>query len=219
MRLFCILILSLWLSACATTAQKNDISTQHRQVAQKLLAGHDTIDATEQMRLVMSGNPNIEDALLYADLLESQNNYNGALKIYKKAYKYSADKAQKQALTYRLALLEATNFDNLKAAKKLAELLSPLDSRYLDLQSLLLFKQGEFKQALEMSQRALSTAQNSEEKGWAYFHMSQIYYELRLERDTFRSLFEATNNGRGHSLVARITDYWESKRHEPFPKD
>ncbi len=219
MRLLCILILSLWLSACATTAQRNAISTQHRQAAQKLLASHNTIDAIEQMRLVMSGNPNIEDALLYADLLESRNDYKGALKIYKKAYKYSADEAPKQTLTYRLALLEATDFDNLKAAKKLAEHLLPLDSRYLDLQSLLLFKQGEFKQALEKSQHALSSAQNSEEKGWAYFHMSQIYYELRIERDTFRSLFEATNNGRGHSLVARITEYWESKRHEPFPKN
>lgn len=219
MRLLCIFILSLLLPACATTAQRNAISAEHRQAAQKLVAKHDTKGAIEEFRLAMNGNPTIEDALLYADLLEARSDYKGALKIYKKAYKYSADVAQQQTLNYRLALLEATDFDNLKTAKELAGRLPPTDSRYFDLQSLLRFKEGEFKQALEESQRALSSAQNNEERGWAYYHMAQIYYELRIERDTFRSLFEATNNGRGHSLVARITDYWESKRHEPFPKN
>ncbi len=157
--------------------------------------------AIEEMRQALKGNPNIEDTLLYADLFESQGDYKNARKAYKKAFKYPADAAQKLTLNYRLALLEAADFNDLKTAGKLGEVLPPADSRHFDLQSVLLLKQGEYQQALAESQRALAKAQNNEEKGWAYFHMAQIYYALRVERDTFRALFEATNNGRGYGLV------------------
>jgi tetratricopeptide (TPR) repeat protein len=220
MRLFCIIILLLCLPACApTTAQKDVDPAQQRQLAQELLSKRDMKGATEAMRLVLDSNPNIADALLYADLAESLGDYKSARRAYQRASDYAADEAQKQTLSYRLALLEAADFNNLKAATRLAGQLPADDSRYLDLQSALLYKQGLFDQALDESKRALLKAKTKEEKGWAYFHMSLIYYELRVERDTFRALFEATNNGRGHSLVSRITEFWESKRHEPFPKD
>jgi len=222
MRLFCILILipTLLLPACTPSTVRKDVSpAQHRQWANELISIHDITGAIGEMEQAVKGNPNIADALLYADLLESQGDYKVARKVYKKAYRYPTDDVQKQALNYRFALLEATDFDNLKTARKLAEALPPVDSRYFDLQAVLRFKQSEYKQALEEVQRALAKAKDNEERGWAYYHMAQIYYELRIEKDTFRSLFEATNNGRGHSLVARITNYWEAKRHIPFPTD
>jgi tetratricopeptide (TPR) repeat protein len=220
MRLFCSLTMILFLSACAPTSSRKDVTpAQHRQWVNELLSIRDMPGAIEEMRQAMAGNPNIEDALLYADLFESQGDFKNARKVYRKAFSYPADDAQKQALIYRLAILEATDFDNSSTAGKLAKDLPPVDSRYFDIQSLLLFKQGDYKMALEESQRALSKAKNNEEKGWAYFHMAQIYYELRMKRETFRSLFEATNNGRGYGLVDRITDFWEAKRHEPFPEE
>jgi tetratricopeptide (TPR) repeat protein len=220
MRLLCILILALYIPACAPSNTRSyGPPAQHRQWAQELLLIHDRKGAIVELQLSLKGNPNVADALLYADLLESQGDYKQARKAYKKAFKYPAEENQKQSLNYRLALLEATDLDNLNTASKLAKTLPPVDSRYFDLQSVLLLKQKVYKRALEESQRALTKAQNNEEKGWAYFHMAQIYYELRNEQETFRSLFEATNNGRGYSLVARITEYWESKRHDPFPKD
>lgn len=220
MRLLCLLILTLCLPACAPTTARRDVTpAQHRQWAQELLSIHDRKGAIEELRQALDGNPNIGDALLYADLLESQGDYKGARKAYKQAFRYPADRAQSLTLNYRLALLEATDFDNLKAAAKLGEALPPVDSRHFDLQSLLLFKKGQYQQALTESQRALTMAQNNEEKGWAYFHMAQIYYELRIERDTFGSLFQAVNSARGYGLVARITDYWEARRHAPFPTE
>lgn len=220
MRLLCVLILLIWLPACAPTTVRNDVSaSQHRQWAKELLSIRDIDGAIEEMRQSLADNPNIKDAMLYADLLESRGEYKKARSTYKKATKYPADSTQKLALTYRLALLEVTDFNNLKTAIKLAATLPPVDSRHFDLKSVILFKQEQYKQALEESQRALARAENNEEKGWAYFHMAQIYYKLRLERDTFGSLFKAVNNGRGYSLVARITDYWEDRRHVPFPKD
>jgi len=218
MRLFCILILLF--SACAPVNTDPDVTpAQHRQWATELLSIHDISGAILEMKQSMAGNPNINDALLYADLFESQGDYKAARSVYKKAFKYPADDLQKQALSYRFALLEASEFDHFSAAEKLIQSLPPIDSRLFDLKSVILLKQGQFKQALEESQRALSQAANNEEKGWVYFHMAQIYFELRVERDTFRSLFLAVNNGRGHGLVSRITNYWEDLRHSPFPKD
>jgi tetratricopeptide (TPR) repeat protein len=220
MRLLCILIPTLWLAACVPTTARMDISpAQHRQTARELIAANNLQGAAKEMLQALKAEPNITDALLYADLLEALKDYKGARKTYKKSFRYPAEAAQKQELNYRLALLEATDFDNLKSAEKRVETLPADDSRRLDLQSFLLFKRGEYKQALAESQRALAGARNNEEKAWAYYHMAQIYYELRIEGDTFSSLFQAVNNGRGYSLVARITEYWEERRHQPFPKD
>ncbi len=218
MRLLCTLSLLLWLSACAPAPDTSGLSAeQHRQQAQKLLEVRDFPAAIEELRLALVGNPNIEDALLYADLLESTGAFKKARRSYKKAARYPASEAQKRTLIYRRALLEATKFDNLKTAGKLAKSLPASDSRFFDLESIQYFKQGQYKQALQKSQQALVKAQNNEEKGWAYFHMAQIYYELRIKRDTFRALFQAINNGRGYHLVTGITDYWEARRHIPFP--
>ena len=220
MRLIYILALTLLLPACVSTTARKDVPpAQHRQWAQELLSIHDKKGAIDELKMALSGNPNIEDALLYGDLLESQKEYKRARKAYKNAYKYPADDAQKLTLNYRLALLEAGDFDNFRITRKLIETLPPVDSRRFDLQSVLFFKQGDYKSALESSQRALARAQDNEEQGWAHFHMAQIYYELRIERDTFGSLFKAVNTARGHSLVARITEYWEDRRHVPFPED
>lgn len=218
MRLLCVLILILLLPACATTTAQINSAAQHRQKAQESLSSNDKQGAIAELGLALHDNPNIGDALLYADLLESQKDYIKARKIYKKAFRYPADAQQKATLNYRLALLEAGDFDNLKVARKLASAL-PDGSRLLDLQSVMSFKQGDYRQALNESQSALTRARDNEEKGWAYFHMALIYYALRIEQDTFRALFEATNNGRGYALVARITEYWEAKRHETFPVD
>jgi tetratricopeptide (TPR) repeat protein len=218
MRLFCILILLL--TACTPGPKSNEISpAQHRQWAVELLAIHDYPGALKELRLTLAGNPNIDDALLYADLLEAQGEAETALRVYKKAVGYPADEPQKQALSYRLALLQATQLENLKAAENLLSGLPPVDSRFFDLKSVLLLRQGQLKAALAESQRALSQATNNEEKGWAYFHLAQIYFELRNERETFGALFNAVNNGRGYSLVAQITDYWENLRRIPFPKN
>lgn len=220
MRLICLLVLPLLLAACAPSTVRKDVTpAQHRQRAQELLTIHDRKGAIDEMAQALSGNPNIEDALLYADLLESQKEYKRARKVYKKASQYQADAAQTLSLNYRLALLEAGDFDNVKAARQLIKTLPPVDSRRLDLQAVLLLKQGAYKSALKESQRALQRAQNSEEQGWAYYHMAQSYYELRSERDTFGSLFKAVNSARGYSLVSRITEYWEERRHFPFPED
>lgn len=220
MRLLGFLILTLSLFACTPAAKQDKISaTQHRQWADELLSIRDFDGAIEEMRLALAGNPNIGDALLYADLLESKGHYKKARQAYKKARRYPADAQQTLTLNYRQAILELVFFDNTSVAKKLHASLPPVDSRQFDLKSVLLLKSGQLKQALEESQRALAKAKDNEEKGWAYFHMAQIYYELRIERDTFGSLFHAVNNGRGHSLVAQITDYWEERRHVPFPKD
>ncbi len=220
MRFFSILILLLTLTACVPQTQKSDVSpAQHRQWAAELLTIRDFVGATEEMRLALAGNPNIDDALLYADLLEKNGDYKLARAVYETAAKYPADSAQRNTLNYRWAVLEITRFDNLKTATKLADTLPPVDSRFFDLKSLFLMKRGAYKEALEESQRAVARATNNEEKGWAYFHMAQIYYELRVERDTFGSLFNAVNNARGHSLVEQITVYWEERRHVPFPQD
>lgn len=219
MRPLFLLVLALWLSACTMTNGKPAASPlQHRQWAQELIQIRDFKGAIGEMKQAMAGNPNIDDALLYADLLESQKQYKEARRVYRKAFKYPADTAKQQTLNYRLAVLEATDFDDVNSAERLGESLPPVDSRYFDIRSLLQLKKGDYKQALIESQRALKEAQNIEQKGWAYFHMAQIYYALRRERDTFGALFKAINNGRGYALVARITDYWEAKRHEPFPK-
>lgn len=220
MRLTGFVLLILILSACTPGSYQDRISpAQHRQWANELLTIRDFDGAIEEMRLALAGNPNIADALLYADLLEAKGNYKKARKAYKKAQRYPADKNQKQALAYRLGLLETTHFDNLDAGEKRLADLPPVDSRQFDLKSVLLLKKGQLKQALEESQRALAKAENNEQKGWAYFHMAQIYYELRVERDTFGSLFRAINNGRGYSLVAHITEYWDARRLVPFPED
>lgn len=220
MRFFCVLALFLLSTSCTPTSLKDDVSPiQHRQWAKELLSINDLKGATEEMRLSLAGNPNIEDALLYADLLDTQGEFKKSRSVYKNAFKLPADSAQKNDLVHRLALLEVTEFDNIKAAAKLAESLPPVDTRLFDLRSVILFQQKQYKQALEESLRALAKAVSKEEKAWAYFHMAQIYYELRVERDTFASLFEAVNHGRGYGLVKRITDYWESIRHDPFPKD
>ena len=217
-RFFALLLLCS--TACTPVPSKNNASAaQHRQWASELLSIRDLKGATEEMRLALAGNPNIEDALLYADLLESQKRYKDARNVYRKAGSYPADNTQKEALAYRLAIVEATDLDNLREADKLREVLPPVDSRYFDLQALLLLKRGDFKEALEAGEKALVVAANNEQKGWAYYHLARIYYELRVERDTFGSLFKAINNTRGHGLMARITEYWESIRHSPFPTD
>ena len=113
MRLLYILILTLCIPACAPSAARKDVPpAQHRQWAQELLSIHDMKGAIEEMRLSLKGDPNIQDALLYADLLESQGDYKGARKTYKRAFRYPADETQKQTLSYRLALLEAVDFNN-----------------------------------------------------------------------------------------------------------
>ncbi|WP_020675581.1 hypothetical protein [Geopsychrobacter electrodiphilus] len=218
MRLFCILILLL--PACAPATNSTTITpAQHRLRATAMISVQDIPGALKEMQQAITGNPNVDDALLYGDLLESTGKYKEARRVYKKAFTYPSDNSQKQTLSYHLALLEAVNFDNLKTAENLAQTLPTADSRLFDLKSVILLKQGQFKPALNESQRALSQAKNNEEKGWANFHMAQIYFKLRLERETFRALFEAVNYGRGHSLVARITNYWEDRRNAPFPKN
>ncbi|MCF6178662.1 MAG: hypothetical protein L3J63_04625 [Geopsychrobacter sp.] len=219
MRLFSLMILLFWLSACAPAINTDVTPVQHRQWVNELLSINDIPGALNEMRQALAGNPNIDDALLYADLLESQDKFKQARKAYKKALKYPADSQQKRSLYYRLALLEAADFNNLNKAEKLSLRLPPVDSRLFDLKSIIYFKKGEYKKALIESHKALAKATNNEEKGWTYFHMAQIYYELRIERETFGSLFNSINNGRSHSLVKRVTQYWEARRHIPFPKN
>jgi tetratricopeptide (TPR) repeat protein len=219
MRLLGLLILIFTLSACApATQQSKGTPAQHRQWATELLSINDLEGAIPELRLAVAGNPNLADALLLADVLEAEEQFKGARKVYKNAAGYPADSQQKVDLNYRLGLLEASFLDNLSSAEKLLAQLPSEDSRTQDLQAVVLLKQGQLQEALEACRRALTKATNNEEKGWAYYHMAQIYYELRVKSDTFGSLFQAVNHGRGYSLVAQITKYWEERRHISFPK-
>ncbi len=216
MRLVCTLILLLWLAACAPAPKPDGIpASQHRQQAQALLEAHKLPAAILEMQQVLASQPTFADTLLYADLLEATGAFKDARRAYKRAARYPTSADQKLTLTYRQALLEAVEFDNLGKAARMMRALPKTDSRFFDLKSILLFKRGQYKQALKESRQALTHARNNEQRGWAYFHIAQIYYELQEKRDTFSALFQAINNGRGHSLVRQITDYWEARRHNP----
>jgi tetratricopeptide (TPR) repeat protein len=186
----------------------------------ELLKVRDFEQAIKELELALEGQPDMADGLLYADLLEGQGQYSAARRALRKAIKYpTTDTTLAYEVGYRLALLDLSNFDSRSQARSQIEILPPLDSRRYDLKAMLLFAEKRYKEALVEAQRGLSLAQNNEARGWLYFHLAQIYYELRNERETFGSLFNAVNNGRGHALVKRITDYWEDRRHEPFPVD
>lgn len=219
MRLLGILILISTLFACAPASQQSSgTPAQHRQWANELLSIHDMEGAAEELRLALAGNPNATDALLYADVLESMERYKEARKVYRKASRYPADPQQKIALDYRLGLLEVSFLNNLSVGERLLAKLPPEGNQWHDLQTVLLLKKGQLQEALMESRRALAKAGNNEEKGWVYYHMAQVYYELRIKGETFGSLYQAVNHGRGYSLVAQITKYWEERRHVSFPK-
>lgn len=215
----CIAFLLLSLFACAPAGPQVP-PQQHRQWAMELLKVRDFEQAIKELELSLEGQPDMADGLLYADLLEGQGRYPEARRALRKALKYPAtDSTLAYEVGYRLALLDLNNFDSRRQAQSQMKTLPPLDSRRYDLKAMLLFAEQRYKEALVEAQRGLSLAQNNEAKGWLYFHLAQIYYELRIERETFGSLFKAVNNGRGHALVNRITAYWEDRRHEPFPTD
>ena len=215
----CLMFLLLSLFACAPPGPQVS-PQQHRQWALELLTVRDFQQAIKELELALEGQPDMADGLLYADLLEGQGQYPAARRALRKVLKYpSTDTALAYEVGYRLALLDLSNFDNRRQAQSQIEILPPLDSRRYDLKAMLLFTEERYNEALVEAQRGLSLAQNNETRGWLYFHLAKIYYELRIERETFGSLFNAVNNGRGHALVKRITDYWEDLRHEPFPTD
>jgi len=219
MRQLCLILVLLSLFACAPKGPQVS-PQQHRQWAMELIKVRDFEQAIKELGLALEGQPDMADGLLYADLLEGQGDIAKARRALSKALKYpTTDSALADEVGYRLALLELSDFDSPGAARKLLEKLPPLDSRRYDLKAMLLFSEQKYKDALTEAQRGLTLAQNNEIKGWLHFHLAQIYYELRIERETFGSLFKAINNGRGHALVQRITKYWEDRRHEPFPTD
>jgi tetratricopeptide (TPR) repeat protein len=212
------LLLVLFLSACTGLRQPNVPQTaeEHRQRAEELIFSKNYSAAAEELALAIRKSPRQGDIYLrHGEVLAALGESREAGNTYIKGLRaVSKDSPHRRELTYRLALLYATDLNAPKKAQKLLDELPAGSIAFYDLTAVIATGRGNAREALALLNKALRQKPTKNMAAQILFHAAKAYQLLDDKGNVSKSLFQAINLAENLALTQDIEAFWKELNSE-----